>query len=202
MAREAIGACVTISRRRMRTTSRAVALQLFPASGVLTLNEPTPVQTQHTGPDSAEFMTFMRAFEHFSDLRSSPTAGGWLKTVTTNLALNYLTRYRKRWRFFSELNEDAGDDRSPEPHLEWAAQDTLLSDLGAEQRRELIDEALRQLPPHQRIALVLYHFEELSYQEIADKLGVSLTKIKTDIRRARAALVPILQSNGLVRECP
>jgi RNA polymerase sigma-70 factor (ECF subfamily) len=210
----------------------AVALQLFPASGVLILNEPTPVQTQYTGPNSAEFMTFMRAYqdmvfstaarlagndsqaediaqevfirayEHFSHLCSSPTAGGWLKTVTTNLALNYLTRYRKRWRFFSELNQDAGDDRSPEPHTEWAVQDTLLADLGAEQRRELVDKALRQLPPHQRVALVLYHFEELSYQEIADKLGISLTKIKTDIRRARAALVPILQSNGLVRECP
>ena len=144
---------------------------------------------------------FVRAYEHFSDLRASPTAGGWLKTVTTNLTLNYLTRYRKRWRFFSELHEEAGDESSPAAQLEWAPQDTLLADLGAEQRRQLIDDALRQLPPHQRVALVLYHFEDLSYQEIADKLRVSLSKTKTDIRRARAALLPILQSKGLVREC-
>ena len=44
---------------------------------------------------------FIRAYEHFSDLRDSVTAGGWLKTVTTNLTLNYLSRYRKRWRLFS-----------------------------------------------------------------------------------------------------
>jgi RNA polymerase sigma-70 factor (ECF subfamily) len=143
---------------------------------------------------------FMRAYEHFSQLRCSPTAGGWLKTVTTNLTLNYLTRYRKRWRLFSELNESA-DDPSAMPAIEWDAQDTLLSDLGAEQRRQLIDDALRQLPQHQRLALVLYHFEDLSYQEIADKLHVSLTKIKTDIRRARAALLPVLKSSGIVREC-
>jgi RNA polymerase sigma-70 factor (ECF subfamily) len=47
---------------------------------------------------------------------------------------------------------------------------------------------------------VLYHFEEMSYQEIADKLGVSLTKIKTDIRRARAALLPLLQNVGGARD--
>jgi RNA polymerase sigma-70 factor (ECF subfamily) len=99
------------------------------------------------------------------------------------------------------MKEDAGADLSPEPPTEWAVEDTLLADLSAEQRREFIDQALRQLPPHQRVALVLYHFEELSYQEIADKLGVSLTKVKTDIRRARAALAAILQSNGLAREC-
>ncbi len=215
----------------MPPSIRIAALQLFPASGVLVLNELNPVHTSPTGPDSTEFMTFMRAYqdmvfstaarltgddslaedvaqdvfvrayEHFSQLRASPTAGGWLKTVTTNLTLNYLTRYRKRWQFFSELNVEAGEESLPASKIEWSLQDTLLADLGAEQRRQLIDDALRQLPPHQRVALVLYHFEDLSYQEIADKLRVSLSKTKTDIRRARAALLPILRSKGLVSEC-
>jgi RNA polymerase sigma-70 factor (ECF subfamily) len=192
-------------------------------------NEATPVQTQSTGPSSAEFMTFMRAYqdtvfstaarlagndaqaediaqevfmrayEHFALLRTSPTAGGWLKTVTTNLTLNYLTRYRRRRRLFSEMREDA-DGCSSEPPIEWAAPDTLIADLGAEERRRLVDDALGRLPSHQRLALVLYHFEDLSYQEIAHKLRVSLAKVKTDIRRARAALLLILQSSGLVRE--
>ena len=61
----------------------------------------------------------------------------------------------------------------------------------------LIEGALRKLPEHQRLALVLYHFEELSYEEIAVKLHASLPKIKTDIRRARAALLPLLQSSGI-----
>jgi RNA polymerase sigma-70 factor (ECF subfamily) len=61
----------------------------------------------------------------------------------------------------------------------------------------LIDDALRKLPEHQRVALVLYHFEELSYEEIAVKLRASLTKVKTDIRRGRAALLPLLQSSGV-----
>jgi RNA polymerase sigma-70 factor (ECF subfamily) len=139
---------------------------------------------------------FLRAYEHFAHLRTSPTAGGWLKTVTTNLTLNYLSRYRKRWRLFSELRPAGADEDSPGPEP-GAQPDMLLADIGAEQRRVLIDGALRKLPEHQRLALVLYHFEELSYEEIAIKLRASLAKVKTDIRRARAALLPILQSSGI-----
>src|SRR5688500_11120407 len=46
---------------------------------------------------------FLKAYERFGDLRQSPTVGGWLKTVTTNLCLNHLSRYRNRWRFFSDM---------------------------------------------------------------------------------------------------
>ena len=49
---------------------------------------------------------FLKAHDHFSELAASPTAGGWLKTVTTRLCLNHLKRYRNRRRFFSELQAD------------------------------------------------------------------------------------------------
>jgi RNA polymerase sigma-70 factor (ECF subfamily) len=142
---------------------------------------------------------FLRAYQHFEQIGARPTAGGWLKTVTTNLTLNHLTRYRKRWRFFSELHTEADEESAlPEPGA--PQPDTLLADLSAEQRRSLVDGALRQLPEHQRLPLVLYHFEDLSYEEIAAKLGASLAKIKTDIRRARAALLPHLHSRGIDNE--
>src|SRR5436305_1259323 len=141
---------------------------------------------------------FLKAYENFASLRLSPTAGGWLKTVATNLTLNHLTRYRRRWRLFSELTEHADED--PAAGFDREVPDTLLADLEADQRRQLVDAALQRLAPHQRLALVLYHFEELSYQEIALKLHVSLAKIKTDIRRARAALVPLLAARGVERE--
>jgi RNA polymerase sigma-70 factor, ECF subfamily len=140
---------------------------------------------------------FIKAYENFAHLRTSATAGGWLKTVTTNLTLNHLTRYRKRWRLFSEMKSASADEDAPEPELALPVPDTLLADLGADQRRVLIDNALRRLPEHQRLALVLYHFEDLSYQDIAIRLHASLAKIKTDIRRARMALLPMLQSSGI-----
>ena len=45
---------------------------------------------------------FIKAFDRFGELRESKTAGGWLKTVATNLSINHLNRYHARWRFFSE----------------------------------------------------------------------------------------------------
>ena len=137
---------------------------------------------------------FVRAYAHFDDLRSSPAAGGWLKTVATNLSLNHLSRYVKRRKLFSEFRSVADDEGDSAPELEWEVPDTLLADLSAEERRAAVDTALQRLPEHQRVPLVLYHFEELSYQDIADRLRVSLTKVKSDIRRGRAALLPMLQS--------
>lgn len=136
---------------------------------------------------------FLKAFQHFDMLSASPTAGGWLKTVTTNLSLNHLTRYRNRWRFFSELRRDDAGDTS---EIDFAAPDVFFSAMDADERRALVERALDELPAHQRVPLVLYHFEAMPYDEIAQKLGVSLAKIKTDILRARAALAKILLRAG------
>jgi len=133
---------------------------------------------------------FLRAYEHFPQLRASPTAGGWLKTVATRLCLNHLTRYRRRWRLFSELDPAAEGDEAPE--LEFPAPDDLLAHLTAEDRARLIEAALRALPEHQRVPLVLFHFGELPYEAIARELRISLAKVKTDISRGRAALAAAL----------
>src|SRR5258708_38587815 len=65
---------------------------------------------------------FLKAYERFQELSQSPTVGGWLKTVTTNLCLNHLSRYRARWRFFSEMLPRDGDEDAT---LEIAAPDTI-----------------------------------------------------------------------------
>jgi RNA polymerase sigma-70 factor (ECF subfamily) len=127
---------------------------------------------------------FLKAFERFAELRESPTAGGWLKTVATNLSLNHLSRYRARWSFFSELARP--DDEGPE--VEFAAEQDLQEDVARADRHELVEQALQKLPPAQRVPLVLYHLEGMRYEEIAAKLNVSLGKVKTDIFRGRETL--------------
>lgn len=129
---------------------------------------------------------FLRAYERFAELRDSPTVGGWLKTVATNLSLNHLTRYRSRWRFFSELFRNAETDEAE--MVEFPAPDDTHETLAAADRREMVERALQSLPAPQRVPLVLHHFEGLRYEEIAEKLGVSLGKVKTDIFRGREAL--------------
>ena len=138
---------------------------------------------------------FLKAYENFDQLRTSSSAGGWLKTVSRNLSLNHIFRYRRRWRMFSEMRRE--DSEEDEPEVEFAVPDDVIAGVDAGMRHGLVEDALQQLPERQRLPLVLYHFEELSYEEIAERLGVSLAKVKTDIFRARGALAKLLAQRGV-----
>lgn len=126
--------------------------------------------------------TFLRAFERRGDLLCGGNPGGWLRAVARNLSLNHLERHRRRWRLFSELAADGA-----------GLEDTLPADeeRGRDDGRRL-ELALLRLPEAQRVPLVLFHFEELSYEQISRRLGVSLGKVKTDIHRGRQALRGVL----------
>jgi RNA polymerase sigma-70 factor (ECF subfamily) len=130
---------------------------------------------------------FLRAYTHFDDLRHSPTIGGWLKTVTRNLCLTFLTRRRSRWKLFSEL--DSGQEETTARFENQTGDpETTSQFLHDTDRREMLASELDKLPTAQRVALVLFHFHELSYDEIAAQLNVSLSKVKIDIHRARQTL--------------
>jgi RNA polymerase sigma-70 factor (ECF subfamily) len=139
---------------------------------------------------------FLRAFQRFGTVGNSPSAAAWLKTVTTNACLNHLTRYRARWRFFSELDRAGSDDGERAFEDTLASQSSPAIELEEAQQQDRLERALRQLPDHQRVPLVLFHFDNMSYQEIADLLGVSLGKVKTDIHRGRDALKRHLTSHA------
>src|SRR5215203_3266292 len=130
---------------------------------------------------------FLKAFQRFRELESSVTVAGWLKTVTTNLCLNHLSRYRARWQFFSELDA-AAPEGVPSFASSLVAPARVEVDHEAADRQTRLEQALRMLPDHQRVPLVLFHFDDLSYHEIAAKLGVSLSKVKSDIFRGRETL--------------
>jgi RNA polymerase sigma-70 factor (ECF subfamily) len=127
---------------------------------------------------------FMRALERYPSLAASPSIGGWLKTVTTNLCLNHLSRYRSRWRLFSEL---ARDDDTEADIVDGLASSPPVDVAGVD-RAARLESALNALPDHQRVPLVLFHFEGMGYEAIAASLRISLGKLKTDMHRGRLAL--------------
>lgn len=131
-------------------------------------------------------MVFLKAFERFGEIAESPAAGGWLRTVTRNACLNHLSRYRNRWRFFSELR--SGQEEAVNFEDTIASTESTSRDFEVAEERGRVERALEALPDHQRVPLVLFHFEEASYEEIASELGISLAKVKSDIHRGREAL--------------
>lgn len=107
------------------------------------------------------------------------TFGGWVHRITTNLFLDQARR-KQRIRF-DALPEDADNrlhGRGPSP--EAASMDQQFDDD--------IEAALAALPPDFRVAVVLCDIEGLSYEEIADVLGVKLGTVRSRIHRGRAQL--------------
>ncbi|CAN5224278.1 sigma-70 family RNA polymerase sigma factor [soil metagenome] len=110
--------------------------------------------------------------------------GPWIYRVATNASLNHIRR-RARETSSLDLPERAAPESSgPEPSAI---------------RREEVDEvlaAMAELPPAYRAALTLRHMQQLSYQEVADALGIPIGTVKTHLHRARAALRARLATRG------
>jgi RNA polymerase sigma-70 factor (ECF subfamily) len=141
---------------------------------------------------------FLRAYDRFDSIKDHPTVGGWLRTVARNLSLNHLTRYRSRWRLFTDMRAPDSDRAPYQDEIE--AKDR--TDTGAVEKDQggLMESFLSELPVKQRVPLVLYHFDEMSYEEIAKALKISLGKVKTDIRRGRESLREKLTRSKAARE--
>jgi RNA polymerase sigma-70 factor (ECF subfamily) len=110
----------------------------------------------------------------------------WIYQIATNLCLNELRSARRRkWFPFHRSNEDSEtaieetlSDPSP------TAEDLLL----AKERSRQISKALQSLPANQRMALVMKRYDELSYQEIAQILGCSVSAVESLLVRAKRTL--------------
>ena len=126
---------------------------------------------------------FLKAFQRFEQIGPSEAAAGWLRTTTRHECLNHLSRYRARWRSLDDSVQTGSAT------LLGSRPDTDFEHAETQAR---LEQAIRSLPDHQRVPLVLFHFDELSYHEIAQILGVSLGKVKTDIHRGREALKRVL----------
>ncbi|WP_239372414.1 RNA polymerase sigma factor SigE [Frankia sp. Cj5] len=120
---------------------------------------------------------FVRVFRSLADYTPG-TFEGWLHRITTNLFLDRMRRQQKIR--FDALPDDperlAGREASPEAVY---AESHLDAD---------IEGALAALPPDFRAAVVLCDIEQLSYEEIAQTLGVKLGTVRSRISRGRAML--------------
>jgi RNA polymerase sigma-70 factor (ECF subfamily) len=126
---------------------------------------------------------FIRVFRSLSSY-SPGTFEGWLHRITTNL---FLDRARRKQRIrFDALGDDAAERlRGREPTPQQAYDDRHLdSD---------IQQALDDLAPEYRAAVVLCDIEELSYEEIAATLNVKLGTVRSRIHRGRAQLRAALE---------
>lgn len=135
------------------------------------------------------------AFRHIGKFRSESRFSTWLYRITTNLAKNrYVVQNRERARFSSLDAPAFPGEEDDAPARDWA--DGAISADRTAAGREMIaivHERLEGLEPEWREIIVLRFFEELSYEEIAETLGLPLGTVKSRINRARRALRAAMQ---------
>ena len=116
--------------------------------------------------------TFTVAFERRRRFRpEAVTARPWLLGIATNLLRNELRAERRGLELVARLSRDerpAGDEPAPSAHH--------LAPL------------LHELDPDQLDVLLLYAWEELSYEEIAAALAIPIGTVRSRLARARAHL--------------
>lgn len=121
---------------------------------------------------------FIRVFRSLHSYTPG-TFEGWLHRITTNVFLDRMRR-KQRIRFDALTDEVAArlPGRGASPEQVYAAQH-LDDD---------VQRALDALPPTFRAAVVLCDIEGLSYEEVADVLGIKLGTVRSRIHRGRAQL--------------
>lgn len=143
---------------------------------------------QHDAEDLTQ-ETFMRVFRSLKSYRAG-TFEGWLHRITTNLFLD-MVRHRQKIRM-EALPEDyervPGTDMSPEQAFN-------ISNLDPE-----VQSALDRLSPEFRVAVVLCDVVGMSYDEIADTLGVKMGTVRSRIHRGRSQLRASLEAAAETNE--
>jgi RNA polymerase sigma-70 factor (ECF subfamily) len=125
--------------------------------------------------------TFIRAWQHFTDLRHYDHPGGWLFRVATNLALKHLRHRRVVTRLITTTVHD--DDGLAGP-ADWAPADPADY---AEQvvQDDLVHMVLLALAPRPRALLVLHDVYGLSTHEVAQALNMTSAAVRMMLCRAR-----------------
>lgn len=134
--------------------------------------------------------TFLRVYKHRARFNRSESFSTWLYTIATNLARD---RFRWRARHPQISLDDSEEERHPLRDTLPDQRPSPLESLQAEERGELVRQAVQALPEELRSPLILAEYEELSQREIAAILNCSPKAVEMRIYRARQRLRTELQ---------
>jgi len=135
--------------------------------------------------------TFLQAYRQLSQFRNQANFYTWLYRIATNKTLDFLRKEKSRTEKTDKLvNESKG---SFSLNSEQSNPEQLYIQ---RERQELVQEVIKSLPEKYLITLILNHYQQLSYHEIADILQIPLKTVATRIYRARLLLKEKILKGG------
>jgi RNA polymerase sigma-70 factor (ECF subfamily) len=143
--------------------------------------------------------TLMQVVRRLGSFRGESSFSTWLFRVTANEALMLMRSQRRhRARLVEGMDlEDLGTLRPDGP-----ADDGHDAGATRNERESFLRHALAELPPDYRAVVVAHYHEDLGLQEIAQKLQVSESAVRSRLHRARSRLRALLEASGVGREMP
>ena len=123
---------------------------------------------------------FIRAYDRIHTFDIEREFGPWIRRVAANLCLNHL----ESQKVTVELDDERDADPAQKPE----------SVVELKERSDQIRGALASLPAHYRVVIELRHYQELSYEEIAEELKIPLSDVKSHLFRARKILAEKLHA--------
>ena len=140
---------------------------------------------------------FIKAYNSLTAFRGDSKFSVWLYRIVSNVCLDFLrSRSRKQTVSLSTENDDGEEvelDIADETHSPEQLLDRSLT-------RDAVRRGLAALPPDHREILLLREIQGLSYEEIADVLGLEAGTVKSRIFRARKKVCSFLIKDGNIPE--
>jgi RNA polymerase sigma-70 factor, ECF subfamily len=139
--------------------------------------------SQHEAEDALQEV-FIKVFDRIDHFRGESAFSTWIYRMTTNYCLDVLRRKKILSFMGFESVPEVQDKKDSEKAV----------NLGFS---PVITKALEKLPEKQKICLLMREMDDLSYEDIALALQLSLGTVKSNIHRAKAFLKVALEKEGL-----
>jgi len=130
--------------------------------------------------------TFMKAYEHLDQFQGNSKFYTWIVRIAVNQALMKLRRKKTGKTVSLDETIDTGEDTVVREIAAW--DENPEQRFSREELGEILDSAIQSLEPPYRSVFVLRDIEELSTEETADALGLSIPAVKSRLLRARLQL--------------
>ena len=130
--------------------------------------------------------TFLKAYEHFGEFQGNSKFYTWIVRIAVNESLMKLRKRKSDRTVSMDENIDTGEETVVREIAVW--DENPEQQYSREEVRHILDEAIDSLKPAFRAVFLLRDVEELSTEETAEALGLSVPAVKSRLLRARLQL--------------
>lgn len=129
---------------------------------------------------------FVEVYRALQTFREEAKLSTWLYRIAVNKCLNQIKK-KKRRRWIRSLQTAFGGEEEAEEIADESMMNPL-ADLEQQERAKILQQAIAALAENQRIAFTLSKFDDLSYQEIAEVMGTTVSAVESLLNRAKKNL--------------